>query len=225
MQKYIASAADHIQPEYAPIFELTARAVRAGALEWHVAATRLAAYYAPRKSGEGVIDFILDLTPVVGQIKAVKELVEGVQDAIDARAYGDQRAFDSAIEKAAGAGISLLGGVGIAGAGARQLARELHHIIPLYLGGFQNSPTIELSRFLHRTLHRRMQAHFNTVERGLAHRSGYGRLRIQEIFVPQKRLEALDQFYRTLERSRWTSLRKAAEEWRKIFPEAAKYIK
>jgi len=199
--------------------------VRAGALDWHVAATRLTAYYAPHKSGEGVIDFILDLTPVVGQIKAVKELVEGVQDAIDARAYGDQRAFDAAVEKAAGAGVSLLGGVGIAGAGLRAGAREPHHLLPLYLGGLKAGPTIELTTIVHRLfLHREMQQYFRKVEPRLVHRRGYGMEQIRSSIDPATRLRRLDEFYRTLEKSGLKGLREAARKWREIFPEAARYI-
>jgi hypothetical protein len=62
-QQFVAAAKEHIRPEHSAIFEFTARAVRAGFLDRHTAATRLAAYYAPGTTGEKIVDFILDFTP------------------------------------------------------------------------------------------------------------------------------------------------------------------
>lgn len=51
-----------------------------------------------------------------------------------------------------------------------------------------------------------------------------GKLIRSEVQV-RKRLEALDAFYRTLQKSDVEFLRQTYKEWLKIFPEAKKYIR
>jgi len=195
-----------------PVFELTARAVRARALDWHTAATRLTAYFAPETSGEAFVDFVLDLLPIVGQVKAAKELHGHLEDAADAASYGDARAHDEALTNAAIAMAALImpgAGSGALKAAAKLLKKELHHLVPIYLGGVKDGPLLALSSSKHRgaaeSLHAKLQQFFRESEhfKGLAHAHGPGNFAAKIISdIPVKiRRSGLDQFYRSLEKS------------------------
>lgn len=232
---YLARAKEHLEPEHYAIFELTARAVRAGALDWHTAATRLAAYYAPETTGEAVVDFLLDLTPIVGNLKAAKELHSALENAVDAAAYGDARAHDDALTAAAlaMAGLIMPATVGKAAlkATARLLKQELHHLVPFYLGGIKDGPLMALSRAEHRgameSLHTKMQDFFRSSRRyrGLAHDATNTGEDIVAGYTRQFRRSGLNAFYRTLRNSPIAHEREAFEAWLKIFPETRKYFR
>jgi hypothetical protein len=171
---YLAAGKQHIKPEHYAVFELTARAVRGGALDGHMAATRLAAYYAPETTGEAVVDFLLDLAPIVGQVKAAKELHGALDDAVDAASYGDARAHDEALTNAAVAIAALImpgAGSGALKAAAKLFKKELHHLVPIYLGGLRNGPLLPLPAADHRlgasSLHGAMREFFRQYDRGL----------------------------------------------------------
>lgn len=227
LERYLVSAADHIKSEHYPIFEITARAVRAGVVDWHVAATRLAAYYAPQGGGEKIIDFILDLTPVIGQVKAAKELVEGIQDAIDAQAYGDEKAFENALAKATGAAAAIALPGAAAGA-ARLFRKEAHHIVALYLGGRADGPTLPIPAFWHRisgsSVHAKMNRYFGEHFPGLVAGPGYSGSSIVVLYSISYRKNALDRFYRTFEHSTRSHEKRLYETWTKLYPEARKYF-
>jgi len=229
---YLAAAKEHIRPEHYPVFELTARAVRAGALDWHTAATRLTAYFAPETTGEAFVDFVIDLLPIVGQAKAAKELHGHLEDATDAARFGDARAHDEALTKAAVAMAALImpgAGAGAAKAAARLLKKELHHLIPYYLGGLKDGPLLPLARSEHRaaaqSLHSKMQQFFKIHNPGLVHSWRNAGWRIVGNNSAPRRREALDAFYRSLQTSTIRYEREAFEAWQKIFPEALKYMK
>ena len=231
-ERYLAAAREHIKPEYYAVFELTARAVRTGALDWHTAATRLAAYYAPETTGEAVVDFLLDLTPVVGQAKAAKELHGALEDAVDAATYGDARAHDAALTAAALAMATLImpGAPGrVLKAFAKSLKPELHHLVPLYLGGIENGPRLLMSRAEHRagvaSLHSKMREFFREYDRRLVSSWANPGSNIVKQIRLQKRIDALNAFYRSLEKSEILYHREAFDAWQKIFPEIRKYIK
>lgn len=231
-EQYLATAREHIKPEHYAVFELTARAVRAGALEWHTAAARLAAYYAPETIGEGVVDILLDLTPIVGQAKAAKDAYEAIEDAADAARFGDARAHREAIAKAAFAMAALLmPGVGSSAlrAAQRALGKELHHLIPIYLGGIRNGPLLSLAAHEHRaardSLHAKMQKYFREHQPKLVHSWRNPGWRIVARSSLQHRHDALAAFYRSLQSSPLKYERDAFEAWQKIFPDALKYFK
>ncbi len=226
-ERYIAAAKEHIKPEHFAIFELTARAVRAGALDWHVAATRLAAYYAPGTTGEKIVDFILDFTPVAGQVKAVKELVEAVQDAIDAKNYGDEKAFGLALTKAGGASAAIAIPGALAGV-SRLLRKELHHLFPLYLGGGADGPTVPMTAFWHRlwteSVHSKMNRYFRENHSDLVPKRGYKGEHIVARTTSDYRNAGLDAFYRTFEHSTRPHEVRTYRQWIKMFPEATRKI-
>ncbi len=226
-ERYVAAAKEHIRPEHSAIFEFTARAVRAGVLDWHTAATRLAAYYAPGTTGEKIVDFILDFTPVAGQVKAVRELVEAVQDAIDAREYGDQKAFDVALGKATGAAAAIAIPGALAGA-SHLLRKEAHHLVALYLGGRPDGPTVTLSAFWHRirgdSVHAKMRRYFSEHYPDLVPRRGYRTTDIVGRVVKERRRGGLDAFYRTFEHSSLEHEQRIFRKWLQIFPESGKYF-
>jgi hypothetical protein len=229
---YLAVAKEHIKPEHYPVFELTARSVRAGALDWHTAATRLAAYFAPETSGEAFVDFVLDLVPIVGQAKAAKELHGHLEDAADAANFGDARAHDEALTKAALAMVALIlpgAGAGAAKVAARLLKKELHHLIPYYLGGLKDGPLLPLARSEHRgaaiSLHSKMQQFFKSYDPGLVHSWKNPGWLITRRYLATDRRDALDAFYRSLQKSAIRYEREAFDAWQKIFPEALKYLK
>jgi hypothetical protein len=208
--RYLDAAREHIKPEHYAVFELTARAVRAGALDWQTAATRLGAYYAPETTGEAVVDFVLDLAPIVGQVKAAKELHGALEDAVDAAAYGDARAHDAALGAAAMAMAMLImpGAPGrVLKTVAKGLKQELHHLVPIYLGGVKDGPLLALSRAEHRgaaaSLHAKMQEFFRNhpTYKTLA----FGSTKRGEKIVAEThfkfRRAGLDAFYRTLRKS------------------------
>jgi peptidoglycan hydrolase-like protein with peptidoglycan-binding domain len=230
-ERYIAVAKEHIKPEHLAVFELTARAVRAGVLDWHTAATRLTAYFVPETTGESVVDLLLDLTPIVGQLKGAKEAHSALEDAVDAANYGDERAYNEAIAKAALAMAGLI----MPGAGkaalkalAKLLGKELHHVIPFYLGGIADGPLLPLDKLAHRqaatSLHRRMQAYFKQYHPTLVHSWINPGRRIIAKNDFEKRFGALDAFYRSLQNSAIRHEREAFEAWQKIFPEARRYF-
>ena len=229
---YLAAAREHIKPEHYAVFELTARAVRAGALDWQTAATRLASYYAPETTGEAVVDFLLDLVPIVGQVKAAKELHGHIEDAVDAAAYGDARAHEAALGAAAMAMAMLImpGAPGrVLKVIAKRLKPELHHLVPIYLGGIENGPRLLMSRAEHRagaaSLHSKMREFFREYDRGLISSWANPGIKIVNRYDREKRIGALDAFYRSLERSPIIHHREAFEAWQRIFPEIRKYIK
>jgi hypothetical protein len=229
---YLAVAKEHIKPEHYPVFELTARAVRAGALDWHTAATRLTAYFAPETSGEAFVDFVLDLVPIVGQAKAAKELHGHLEDAADAANYGDARAHDEALTKAAIAMAALImPGAGSAAlkAAAKLLKKELHHLVPIYLGGAKNAPLLPMSTAEHRngavSLHSAMRDFFRQYDRGLVSSWVNPGRRIIARNTPEKRIGALNAFYRSLEKSPIPYHREAFEAWQEIFPEIRNYFR
>ncbi len=229
---YLALAKEHIKPEHYHIFELTARAVRAGALDWHTAATRLTAYFAPESTGEAAIDFILDLVPIVGQAKAAKELHGHLEDALDAARYGDARAHDEALTKAALAMAALIMpglGSGALKAAAKLLKQELHHIVPIYLGGVRNGPLLPMAPSDHRggsaSLHGAMRQFFREYDRGLVPSWINPGRRIIGRYSLEERIEALNAFYRSLEKSKIAHHREALEAWQKIFPEIRNYFR
>jgi len=161
---YLAAAKQYIKPEHYGVFELTARAVRAGVLDSQTAANRLAAYYAPATTGETIVDVLLDLAPGISQVKTAIEAAEALERARDAAAHGDESAYNAAIGDAALAIAALI----LPGAGpatrklARALGQELHHVIPRYLGGRWSGPLLPLTAHEHReganALHQLMQS-------------------------------------------------------------------
>jgi hypothetical protein len=205
---YLAVAKDHIKPEHYPVFELTARAVRARALDWHTAATRLTAYFVPETSGEAFVDFFLDLIPIVGRAKAAKELHGHLEAAADAAAYGDARAHDEALTKAEVAMVAVImpgAGSGAVKAAAKLLKKELHHLVPIYLGGMRNGPLLPISASEHRlaadSLHGAMRDFFRKFDRGLISSWINPGVLIIARRSLDKRVEALNAFYRSLEKS------------------------
>lgn len=229
---YLAVAKENIKPEHYPVFELTARAVRAGALDWHTAATRLIAYFAPETTGEAFVDFALDLVPIIGQVKAAKELHGHLEDAVDAARFGDARAHDEALTKAAVAMAALImpgAGTGALKAAVKLLKKEFHHLIPYYLGGLKDGPLLPLAQSEHRgaaiSLHSKMQQFFKSHDPGLVHSwKNPGRLIVRRHLATDRR-DALDAFYRSLQKSTIRYEREAFDAWQKIFPEALKYLK
>jgi hypothetical protein len=231
-ERYVATAKEHIKPEHFAVFELTARAVRAGALGWHTAATRLAAYFVPETTGESVVDLLLDLTPIIGELKTAKEAHAALEDAIDAANYGDERAYNAAMNRAALAMATLfMPGMSRAAvrATARLLSKELHHVIPFYMGGIKEGPLLPLAKAEHRaaahSLHRKMQEFFKSYDRGFVHSWKNPGPRIIRRYSASQRIDALDAFYRSLKNSVIAHEREALEAWMQIFPEALKYMK
>ncbi len=231
-ESYLAVAKEHINPEHYPVFELTARAVRARALDWQTAATRLTAYFVPESGGEAFADFFLDLIPIVGQAKAAKELHGHIEDAADAAAYGDARAHDEALTKAAVAMAAIIlpgAGSGALKAAAKLLKKELHHLVPIYLGGVKNGPLLPISASEHRlgeeSLHGAMREFFRQYDRGLISSWVNPGLRIVARRPLQKRIDALDAFYRSLEKSTIPYHKEALKAWQQIFPEIRRYIR
>lgn len=229
---YLAAAKEHIRPEHYPVSELTARAVRARALDWHTAATRLTAYFVPESSGEAFVGFFLDLIPVIGQAKAAKEVHGHLADAADAAAYGDARAHDEALTKAAIAMVAVImpgAGSGALKAAAKLLKKELHHLVPIYLGGIKNGPLLPISASEHRlatdSLHGAMREFHRKYDRGLISSWVNPGWRIVAGNRLQKRVDALDAFYRSLEKSPIRHHWEAFEAWQQIFPEIQKYFR
>lgn len=228
---YLSAAKQYIKPEHYAIFELTARAVRAGALDSQTAAMRLAAYYAPATTGETILDVLLDLAPGVGQVKTAIEAAEALERARDAAAHGDEIAYNAAIGDAALAiGALILPGAGPAARKlARALGQELHHLIPHYLGGRWSGPLLPLTALEHReganAIHQLMQQFFAKEYRDLMHSSTRSGRLIRKGVDVEIRLKALDAFYRSLQKSELEFLRETADAWLRIFPEAKKYIR
>lgn len=231
-ETYLAVARGHIKPEHYPVFELTARAVRARALDWQTAATRLTAFFVPESSGEAFADFFLDVIPIVSQAKAAKELHGHLEDAADAANFGDARAHDEALTKAAIAMVGLIlpgAGARAAKAAAQLLKKELHHLVPIYLGGLRNGPLLPLPAADHRlgaaSLHSAMREFFRQYDRGLISSWANPGLRIVARRPLQKRIDALDAFYRSLEKSTIPYHKEALKAWQQIFPEIRRYIR
>jgi hypothetical protein len=229
---YLAAAKQFIKPQHFAVFELTARAVRAGVLDSQTAATRLADYYAPATTGETILDVLLDFAPGVSNAKAAAEAAEALERARDAAAYGDEAAYNAAIGGAALAiGALIIPG---AGAGAKRLlakafGQELHHLIPRYLGGRRSGPLLPLTPEEHReganAIHQLMQEFFAKEHPKLIHgwtRPGWfirGKVDVND------RITAIDAFYRSLRNSDAPFLQQTYQEWQKIFPEVRKYIR
>jgi hypothetical protein len=223
---YIAEAARHIRPQYLPEFEMTVRAVRAGLVDWNMAAARLAAYFAPDGTTETLVNTLLDLAPFVGQVKSIAEAVSALDAARAAAAFGDMEAARYFLTQAGGA---LAGSIpGPAGAAARKAAAQVaraienHHVFPRYLGGRKDWLTVPLTRADHQELHRLMQSFMKANYPMLAHSGLISGFIIRHTTKRDLRVRAIDDFYRTLNNPAFNQTR---QSWLRMFPELQRWAK
>ncbi len=225
-QAYLEAAREHIKIEYFPIFEMTARAVRAGVLDSGTASTKLTDYLAPFTTTENFIGLVADMAPIVGTIKGAAALHEALRKIVDAEKYGNTKARDAAVEDAA-TELVLLAFPGMAAIAARKLVRTTnkHHMIFKYLGGIQRQKLLVLDRWQHEDLHSHAQAYFRVHFPDLALNGKRGRKWIKRNTNIDERLEGLDSFYKSLKNSPLDYEQRAFQLWDEIFPEARKFIR
>jgi hypothetical protein len=87
---YIEEARKYIRPEHQDIFEITVLAVRSGMIPWWRALERLREYYAAESTGETILDGILDVLPIVSQVKGAIEIGEALDSLRIALDEGDE---------------------------------------------------------------------------------------------------------------------------------------
>ena len=75
------------------------------------------------------------------------------------------------------------------------------------------------------SLHSKMREFFREYDRRLISSWTNPGFKIVNRFPHQERIDALNAFYRSLEKSPILHYREAFEPWQKIFPEVRKYIK
>jgi hypothetical protein len=185
---YIEEARKYVRPEYQDIFEITVFAVRAGMIPWWQAQERLREYFAPESTGEAILDGILDVLPVVSQVKGaieIGEALDGLRIALD---EGDE---PGAIKFAADTTLLLAGLIPILKVGKfakhvpgleklkdilgefaggrlpfhrflerwnREWKLNGHHSFPMFLGGAKKQNLAELRARVHHDLHRELNA-------------------------------------------------------------------
>ncbi len=203
--------------------------MRDGLIPWQVAAERLTKYFAPRGAGDAVTDALLDLAPIVGQVKAAGAVYALLESARDAAALGDQDTAKNFADQAAlaAAGLIPFAGFGaVAKAGARNFARaieqyHLHHVAPRYLAGHGELPTVRILAEHHRELHRLMQQFMRNEKNEKGQHMAWSAFNwgpiIRGNFKAEERIAALNRFHRSIESD--PRFKKTVEVWRNIFPE------
>lgn len=224
-KKFLDAAQEHVSERHFPIFELTARAVREGLIAWQVAAERLTKYFAPESTGNVIADTLLDLAPLVGQVKAAGEIYELLEKARDAAALGDKGTARRFAEQAAlaAAGLVPFGGFGaIAKAGAKNFAKEIehyHHVFPRYLGrGWREGVYLPSSH--HIDLHSQLRQFFSNRYPDLNPSWMRPGILIQHGTSRARRVNAVHEFYQQLSDPRFKA---AVEKFDQIFPELRKW--